>query len=138
MRLVSLQTPCPVWALCLKNNGRKSKERCEREMVPWRTEKGKDIHLGEKSKAGEILDTGFMFLKGQYWLEGPLCRSFLRKEQTEGSQVSWDEELAVYKRHSKQAVTPDGMVNLYCQLVWIEVTKEHAPGCHYDGVFREL
>lgn len=33
---------------------------------------------------------------------------------------------------------PDVIVNLYCQLVWIEVTKEHASGCHYDGVFREL
>lgn len=70
MRLVSLQTPCPVWALCLKNNGKKSKERYEREMVPWRTEKGKDIHLEKKGKAGEILDAGFMFLKGRYWLEG--------------------------------------------------------------------
>lgn len=52
--------------------------------------------------------------------------------------MSWDGDLAVYERRSKQAVIPDVIVNLYCQLVWIEVTKEHASGCHYDGAFREL
>lgn len=52
--------------------------------------------------------------------------------------MSWDGELAVYKRHSKQAVIPDVMVSPYQQLVWTEITKENAPGCRNDGVFREL